>query len=163
MNKMKQTTLGQVLKRQREALSLSQRELARSVGVKASYVAYIESGRRRPSLPVLRRIADTLGLNGQQVFVLAYPEAKALMDPDYRPGPTSRPEQVWRQFAGNRALLRSHRVTPSELAVLKQVNLHWRLTSPLHFLMVLNAVRQAVQGVEVGIAATPRPGIRRKR
>lgn len=57
---MKKETLGQVLKQRRGAYALTQRELARKLGVKASHVAYLENGRRRPSLSLLSRLADTL-------------------------------------------------------------------------------------------------------
>jgi len=152
--KEKEKTFGEMVKRRRETLALSQRDLARSVGVKASYIAYIESGRRRPSLSLLRRLADTLGLNGEQVLMLAYPEAKALVSPHKEPEPFLPHDHAWRQFIKNKALLKRSQVTRSELAVLKQVSLHWRVTSPLHFLLILNSVRQAVQGI--GVKASPR-------
>ena len=42
--------LGEFLKTRREALGLTQRSLAQKLGVEASHVAFIESGRRKPSL-----------------------------------------------------------------------------------------------------------------
>lgn len=54
-------------------------------------------------------------------------------------------------------------MTPSELAILKQVNLHRRLTSPLHFLSMLHAIRQAVQGVEVAMTTGFMPATRLSR
>ena len=76
---MKKETLGQVLKQRREAYALTQRELARKLGVKASHVAYLENGRRRPSLSLLARLADTLELNKQRLFLLTHPEAEAII------------------------------------------------------------------------------------
>jgi transcriptional regulator with XRE-family HTH domain len=70
---MKKKTLGQLIKQQRDAYDLTQRELASKLGVKASHIAYLENGRRKPSLALLRRIADTLGLDEQQLFLLAHP------------------------------------------------------------------------------------------
>ncbi|MFZ0889024.1 MAG: helix-turn-helix transcriptional regulator [Candidatus Binataceae bacterium] len=163
---MKQETLGEVLRRRRQALALSQRDLAREVGVKGSHVAYLENGRRRPSFSLLKRIADTLGLDKQQLFVLAYPEAIALISPGNAGDAeraTTHPPDVWRQFVENRALLKRHRVSPSEIEILKRVNMHWRLTSPLHLLLVLNVVRQAVQGVDVEMPAALPPASRPRR
>jgi transcriptional regulator with XRE-family HTH domain len=61
---MKRTrNLGELLKARREGLSLTQRSLAQKLGVEASHVAFIESGRRKPSLKLVGRIADTLGLD----------------------------------------------------------------------------------------------------
>ena len=56
----KKTELGALIRRQREAFRLTQRELALKLGVKASHVAYIEGGLRRPSLSLVRRLAETL-------------------------------------------------------------------------------------------------------
>src|SRR5712691_5606834 len=70
---MKQTNkLGESLKSRREALGLTQRALALKLGVEASHVAFIESGRRKPSLKLVARIADTLGLDRQELLVLEH-------------------------------------------------------------------------------------------
>ena len=71
--------LGEFIKTRREALGLTQRALAQKLNVEASHVAFIESGRRKPSLKLVARIADTLGLDRQEVLLLAHPEAKALL------------------------------------------------------------------------------------
>ncbi len=135
-------TLGPVVKKRREALGLSQRELARRLGVKASHVGYLETGRRRPSLPLLNRIGGVLGLEREPLLLLAHPEAEALLG---RPQPRSdKPNHAWQSFVGNRNLLRRNEITSRELKVLKQVNALGRISSPRHFLFVLNAIRQAV-------------------
>src|SRR5258707_1429627 len=126
---MKKETLGQVLKQRREAYALTQRELARKLGVKASHVAYLENGRRRPSLSLLRRLSTVMGLDSETIFLLAHPEARELITP--RDGISAkRPENVWRNFLKDRSLIARHQIKPSELRVLKQVNLLGRVTSP---------------------------------
>ncbi len=76
---MKKKTLGSVLKDRREFLRLTQRELAAKLGVKASHVAYLENGRRRPSLSLLHRLSTVMGLDSETIFLLAHPEAKELL------------------------------------------------------------------------------------
>ena len=147
---MKKKTLGPVIKRQREALGLTQRELALKFGVKPSHVAYLENDRRRPSLMLLSRIADVLGLEKEGLFLLAHPEARSLIK-DHRaaaPAPRLDRDQVWRDFAHDKALLARHQVKPRELKVLSQVNLLGRVTAPRNFLFILNAIRQAVDEEE---------------
>jgi transcriptional regulator with XRE-family HTH domain len=140
---MKKTTdLGLLIRRQREEFRLTQRELARKLGVKASHVAYIEGGLRRPSLSLLRRLADTLGLNKQKLLLMTYPEARFLIAQP--PKPSGSPDAAWRQFAGNRAMLTEHSITPAELKVLRQVSSLGRVAAPRNLLFVLNAIRQAV-------------------
>lgn len=52
--------VGQELKRRRTAAKLTQVQLAEKVRVAPNTIARIESGNRRPSLPMLQRIADAL-------------------------------------------------------------------------------------------------------
>jgi transcriptional regulator with XRE-family HTH domain len=141
---MKKKTLGEVLKERREAMDLTQRELAAKLGVKASHVAYLENGRRRPSLSLLRRLGDVLGLETEPLFLLAHPEAKALLC-KREAAPSKRPENAWRKFLGDHALLARNKITPRELRVLRQVNMLGRVSSPRHFLFILNSIRQAVE------------------
>jgi transcriptional regulator with XRE-family HTH domain len=146
---MKKKTLGQVLKAQREALSLTQRELALQLGVKPSHVAYLEKDRRRPSLGLVGRIANVLGLEKEPLFLLAHPEAGSLLNERREPAHINRdPDQVWRDFTGNKAMLARHQVKPNELKVLSQVNLLGKVAAPRQFLFILNAIRQAVDEEE---------------
>jgi transcriptional regulator with XRE-family HTH domain len=137
-------TLGQVLKQRREAYALTQRELARRLGVKASHVAYLENGRRRPSLSLLSRLAETLDLDKQRLFLLTHPEAEALVGVKREGSPSKRPENAWRKFVANRGILARHKVTDSELKVLQKVNMLGRVSAPNQFLFILNSIRQAV-------------------
>jgi transcriptional regulator with XRE-family HTH domain len=142
---MRKRTLGHVLKQRREALGYTQRELARKLGVKASHVAYLENGRRRPSLSLIARIANTLGLEKQDLFVLTHPEARTLIGAQRRPRAVRRGDQAWRDFASNHALHRRHQIKPRELKVLKNVNLLGRVSTPRQFLFILNSIRQAME------------------
>lgn len=72
-------TLGEIVKHRRQTRGLTQRQLAEMLGVKGSHIAYLESGRRKPSLALLKRLADVLELDRWQLFLLAHPEAKSLM------------------------------------------------------------------------------------
>ena len=146
---MKKKTLGQVLKAQRETLGLTQRELALKLAVKPSHVAYLEKDRRRPSLGLVGRIANVLGLEKEPLFLLAHPEAGSLLNDRREPAQATRdPDQVWRDFTGNKAMLARHQIKPNELKVLSQVNLLGKVAAPRQFLFILNAIRQAVDEEE---------------
>jgi transcriptional regulator with XRE-family HTH domain len=138
-------TLGQVLKGRRALLGLTQRELALKLGVKPSHVAYLETNRRGPSLGLLSRIADVLGLPEESLFVLAHPEASSLLGPPRNAGPQQEQDHAFQKFAGNEALLARHQVKPRELKVLSQVNLLGKITAPRQFVFILNAIREAVE------------------
>ncbi len=140
---MKKQTLGSVIKEARNALGLSQRQLGEEIGVKGSHIAYIEGGERRPSLHILGSIADVLGLDKNELFLLLHPEAHEFVPAKRAAAP--RPNEAWKQFLLSRAMLRQNKVTAAELRVLKQVNMLGVVISPRMFMFVLNSIRQSLQ------------------
>jgi transcriptional regulator with XRE-family HTH domain len=138
---MTKRTLGQVLRETRGELGITQRELGRLTGVKASHIAYLENGRRRPSLTLLGRIADVLGLNRRDLLFLSHPEAHYLVSDGAKPA-RKKLADAWKRFASNRALHRRYKITAAELRVLKQVDLLEHVSSSSHFLFILIAIRQ---------------------
>ncbi|HLW70599.1 MAG TPA: helix-turn-helix domain-containing protein [Candidatus Binataceae bacterium] len=133
-------TLGNCLKERRLALGFTQRALARLLGVEASHVAFIEGGRRRPSLKLIGRLANTLGLDQQALFGLAHPEAKTLLTPTSYEEP-KKTSPSWQRFISDRALLTRYRVTARELQTLQHVNLMGRVSSPQQLLAILMLIR----------------------
>jgi len=123
---------------------MTQRALARLAGVKASHIAYIEGGRRRPSLSLVRRLAGALQLNRRELLFLAHPEARYLLGRTDEPDSTNSKGDAWQRFASKRRWLRQYSVTPAELRVLKQVAQLERVSRPKYFLFILNSIRQAV-------------------
>jgi transcriptional regulator with XRE-family HTH domain len=132
--------LGEFLKTRREDLRLTQRALAHKLGVEASHVAFIESGRRKPSLKLVARIADTMGLDRQQVLVLAHPEAKALIAPT-NSEPPKKTTPSWQRFTKDRRLLARYYVTKPELQVLEHLSLLGTVLSAKEFLTILTLIR----------------------
>ena len=70
-------TLGDYLKEQRLAASLSLRQLAEQTGVSNPYLSQIERGLRRPSAEVLQQLAKALRISAEQLYVHA-----GILDPD---------------------------------------------------------------------------------
>ena len=131
------TKLGEFLKARRTALGLTQRSLAQKLSVEASHVAFIESGRRKPSLKLVARIAETLGLDPQELLVLAHPEARVLLSP--KPRTTQAPS--WQRFIQNSALLARYHVTKGELQALEHLSLLGTAISAKEFLAILTLIR----------------------
>jgi len=132
--------LGEFLKTRREALGLTQRALAQKLGVEASHVAFIESGRRKPSLKLVARLADTLGLDRQELLVLAHPEAKALLTANQAESP-KKSTPSWQRFIKDHALLARYHVTKRELQVLEHLSLLGTALSAKEFLAILTLIR----------------------
>jgi transcriptional regulator with XRE-family HTH domain len=60
--------IGPRLREERERAGISQRELARRLGVSASLISQVESGRSKPSVSTLYAIVTELGLSLDRVF-----------------------------------------------------------------------------------------------
>jgi transcriptional regulator with XRE-family HTH domain len=65
------TTLGEVIRKARVEAGQSLREFAKALGITPSYQSDIENDRRVPSEEVLKKIADLLSLNYEELMALA--------------------------------------------------------------------------------------------
>jgi transcriptional regulator with XRE-family HTH domain len=141
---LKDHTLGEGLRQRREALGLTQLELALKLGIKQKYVADLENGPSRPSFMLLVRVADVLGLKKEDLFRLVQPDVRTVKGAEGQVGGGAKStDQVWRDFMSRKALLERHQVKPRELKVLSQVNLLGQISSPRQFLFILKAIRKA--------------------
>jgi transcriptional regulator with XRE-family HTH domain len=129
-----------LVKAHRRALGWSQRSLAQRVGIGTSYVTLIESGRRKPSLSVVARLADALGLDRQEVLLRIHPEARTLLSrtPSEKRSKTS---PYWQRFIKNTAILARYRVTTQELQALQHLSFLGTAISTKEFLAILTLIR----------------------
>jgi len=131
---------GEMVKSYREGLGLTQRALAQQLGVEASHVAFMESGHRKPSLKLVGRLADTLGLDRQNLLILAHPEAKELVA-EAKPEKMPKTSPSWQRFIKNRELLNRYKVTDRELRTLEHLSLLGTVVSAKEFLAILTLIR----------------------
>jgi transcriptional regulator with XRE-family HTH domain len=142
---MSEVTFGKVLKQARQSLGLSQQTLARKLGVRASHVGYLEQGRRRPSLRLLKSLADTLGVDKERLFLLSHPEAKDLIEDRARKRRDARTRNAFQELVADKAALVRNGVTSNELKVLSHITLLGAVLEPRDYLFILNSIRQAVK------------------
>lgn len=69
------TKYGIAIKKIRALRLMSQRDLAEKVGLDVSYISFIETGRRKPSLKALESIASALEIPFYLLTVLASKKA----------------------------------------------------------------------------------------
>ena len=131
---------GEVIRTRRIELRLTLREVAVRVGTSKPYIAHLESGNRHPSQKVVAKLAEVLGLDNRELFLLANPQAKALVSV----GPRGAEGSVWEDFRKNEALQRLHNITSEEMEVLSRVALLGEVYSSRDLIYVLNAIRHAV-------------------
>lgn len=128
------------LRSHRRSLGLTQEEIARRIGTTTPYVGHLESGKRHPSENIVVKLADALGIDRAELFLLANPRAEAIIA---QPAVSSNGSS-WEQFRKDRQLHRIHNISAEELALLSRVEMLGRVTSPRDFLFILNTVRQAL-------------------
>ena len=140
--------LGRLIKQRRLELGLTQRALAAQLGVEASHVAYLEGGKRKPSLTLMARLEDSLGVSRQQIFLLSHPEAAAVVNPAdaIQPiQPRQRPANDWRQFTADRAFVKRHSITRRELQAFKELGLLGYVLSRHQVLAILTMIREPAE------------------
>jgi len=71
MDRSTGANLGEIIKQQRVMMSLTLQELAGRAGVSSSHLGRIERSERFPSAHVLRKIANPLGFEENELFALA--------------------------------------------------------------------------------------------
>ncbi len=71
MHDESRNSLGEIIRQQRVTMRLTLQELATMSGVSSSYLGRIENRERSPSARVLRKIAQPLGFEENELFTLA--------------------------------------------------------------------------------------------
>jgi transcriptional regulator with XRE-family HTH domain len=139
-------TLGEIVKQRRQTQGLTQCQLAEMLGVKGSHVAYLESGRRKPSFTLVKHLADVLELDPQQLFFLAHPEAKSLLGRTADLVTLADPAKAWQRFASSKTLRAKYNITSREIQALKHLSLLGYVLTEREFLAVLTLIRQPEDG-----------------
>jgi len=76
--------LGKLIKQQRVMVPLTLQELAATSGISPSHLGRIERGERFPSAHILRKIAEPLGFEENELFALAgylSPQTSSIAEP----------------------------------------------------------------------------------
>jgi transcriptional regulator with XRE-family HTH domain len=142
----RRNALGRVIKERRKELALTQRELAKQLGVEASHVAYLEGGKRKPSLTLMARLEQALGISRQRIFLLSHPEAATVVNPAAADQPRGQTANEWRQFIADRAFVKRHQITRRELQAFKELRLLGYVLSRHQLLAILTMIREPLNG-----------------
>jgi putative transcriptional regulator len=137
-------TLGLLVRGYRQALGMSQRELALKVGVQRASISFIENDRRRPSATLLHSIADVLDIEQDRLFLLARPEAKLAIRSCFG-SPTIAKDAAWLSFTRDKALLARHDVKSAELCILSKIRIIGEVRHPRDLIYILTAIRRVLQ------------------
>jgi transcriptional regulator with XRE-family HTH domain len=135
----KENAFAQRIRARRRGLDITQEEVARRIGTSTPYVGHLESGKRHPSEKIVVKLADILGIDRAELFLLANPQAEAIISEPVKSSATS----AWNEFRNDKRLHRLHDITSDEMNILSRLALMGNVRSPRDFLFVLNSIRQA--------------------
>ncbi|HLH75468.1 MAG TPA: helix-turn-helix transcriptional regulator [Candidatus Binataceae bacterium] len=137
--KAKTRSFGQVIRERRRQLDLTQEEVAARVATSTPYIGHLESNKRHPSVRVVAKLADVLGLDRGTLFFLANPGAKSLLT-----GSDEKGMSAWEQFRRDDKMRRALNVSAEEMQVLAAVSYMGEARSPRDFVYILNCIRHAL-------------------
>jgi transcriptional regulator with XRE-family HTH domain len=138
----KEPSFGDVIRKRRRELDLTQEEVAARVKTSTPYVGHLEAGKRHPSDKIVTKLAEVLGLDWRELFFLANPHTEALLSSEHYTAEAS--VSAWDQFRKNDQLRRVHNVSNNEMEMLSRVALLGDVQSPRDLIHILNTVRHAV-------------------
>src|ERR1700691_2177535 len=91
----KSRTFGEILRRRRRELDLTQGELAQTIETSTPYVGLLESDQRHPSDAIVSKLADALGLDRGELFFLANPDTREMLKTEVQ---TESSASAWEKF-----------------------------------------------------------------
>jgi transcriptional regulator with XRE-family HTH domain len=133
-------SFGRAIRTRRLELDLTQEQLARGIEISVPYVGHLEAGKRHPSEKVVLKVAEALGLDRRELFLLANPGTTALISEQARSDGTS----AWKAFCQNSRMREIHSITDQEMQLLSKVAMMGEVRKPGDFLFILNTVRMAL-------------------
>ncbi|MGH7905677.1 MAG: helix-turn-helix domain-containing protein [Candidatus Binataceae bacterium] len=136
----KERSFGELIRVRRRELDLTQEVVAQRIGASAPYVGHLESGKRHPSEQVVTQLAQVLGIDGRELYFLANPRARDLVEPKRRGGGGA----AWERFRRDERLKKLYHVTQPEMEVLARVAQLGEIRSVDGFIHILNTVRYAL-------------------
>jgi transcriptional regulator with XRE-family HTH domain len=114
--------------------------VARRIRTSTPYIGHLEANKRRPSIVVINRLAEVLGLDRRDLFVLANPRVVDLLESNEN----DRRKSAWDEFRTGAQIQRAHQITAEEMKLLSMVASMGEVVSPRDFVFILNAVRHAL-------------------
>lgn len=140
MPKSIERSFGAAIRERRRQLDLTQEEIGKRIETSTPYIGHLESGKRHPSEKVIARLSEVLGLSSRELFFLANPAARELVNG----ASDERRHSTWDEFRRDPRTRRAHNIAADEMELLARVAAMGEVRTVRDFLYVLNAVRQAL-------------------
>src|SRR5271163_49291 len=113
MPKAIQRSFGAVIRERRRQLDLTQEDVATRIKTSTPYIGHLESGKRHPSEKVIARLSEVLGLQSRELFFLANPRTRDLLNTANSGGRRS----AWGEFRHDERIRRALSISAEEMDV----------------------------------------------
>ena len=95
-----------------------------------------------PSIALINRLHEVLGIDSKEMLLLAHPEAKSLLGSSADLVPLEDPAKAWQRFVSSKTLRARYHITAREIQALKHLSLLGYVLTEREFLAVLTLIRQ---------------------
>lgn len=139
---------GDIIYRRRKALNMTQEALADKVGVKSTYIGYLERGKRHASPRIASALADILGLNRSYLFLTSNPQVREFLDiNDETFELADRPlPQALIDLRADTHLRDLHGITDADIELLVKLAFLGEPSGKLDYVLLLGIVRRVFVG-----------------
>ena len=142
------STFGSIVYRRRKALNMTQETLAEKVGVRATYIGYLERDKRHASPRITGLLADHLGLNRSYLFLASNPEIKEFLsinEDTYELAEPVLPQSLL-EFKGDEALQSAHGITDAELEMVEKLAFLGEPRDKMDYVLLVQMIRRIFGG-----------------
>lgn len=141
-------TFGDIIYRRRKALGMTQEALAEKVGVKPTYIGYLERGKRHASPRVSALIADHLGLNRSYLFLASNPVVKEFLNVNeetYELAERPLPQSLI-DLKADDELRKMHDISNEEIDTLEKLAFLGEPRDKFDYVLLLQMIRRIFEG-----------------
>lgn len=142
-----QNNFGDAIYRRRKALNMTQEALADAVGVKPTYIGYLERGKRHASPKITGKLAEALGLNASFLFLASNPVVKDFLNVQDDSYSVDSPlPQSLLDLKNDTDLCRLHGIGEEELQTLSRMAFLGEPRDKFDYVLLLSLVRRIFTG-----------------
>jgi transcriptional regulator with XRE-family HTH domain len=137
-------TFGDIIYRRRKALNMTQEALAEKVGVKPTYIGYLERGKRHASPRIAGALADHLGLNRSYLFLASNPVVREFLqinEETYEVSERPLPQSLI-DLREDQALRAMHDITDEEVEKLTRLSFLGEARNKFDYVFLLQLIRR---------------------
>ncbi len=140
-------TFGDIIYRRRKALNMTQEALAEKVGVKPTYIGYLERGKRHASPRIAGALADHLGLNRSYLFLASNPVIRDFLninEETYELSEQPLPQSLL-DLRDDKSLREMHKISDDEIENLTRLSFLGEARDKFDYVLLLQVIRRVFE------------------